>query len=141
MRRRDRNGSLLPVLLAFMLLAGYAGLEAGTNWDALIRRDREEELAARLVRLQRAVDAAHARLGRAPAGLTEVAALEPPVLPRIPLDPYTGTAGGWRLVVSADGRARVRSTAAEEAFDGSNVGDWEAEPIGFTWRIRKGGGR
>lgn len=140
MRRRDCRGALLPVLLAFMFLAGYAGLEAGANWDALIRRDREEELAARLVRLQRAVDEAHARLGRAPAGLAEVASLRPPVLPRVPLDPYAGTAS-WRLLVGPDGRARVRSSAAEEAFDGSDVGSWEAEPFGLTWRIRKGAAR
>lgn len=140
MTRRDRHGALLPVLLAFMFIAGYAGLEAGTNWDARIRRDREEELAARLVRLQRAVDEAHERLGRAPAGLAEVASLRPPALPRVPLDPCTGTAS-WRLLVGPDGRARVRSSAAEESFDGSDIGCWEAERVGFTWRIRKGAAR
>ncbi|MBI4863880.1 MAG: hypothetical protein HY815_27020 [Candidatus Riflebacteria bacterium] len=134
--REGRQGGLLIVLVFMMILLSGAGLEATALWDNALARDREEELSFRLVRLQRAVREGERRLGRAPASLEELTRLEPPVLPRVPLDPMTQRPT-WHLT-PGDSALRVQSTAPGEALDGTRYREWWAEPAGSTWRVVRG---
>jgi hypothetical protein len=134
-KRPDRRGTLLPALLVFVVAATYASLEAGTFWEAALRRDREDQLSWALAHLQSAVDEATQRLGRPPRDLDEVLALRPAVMARVPLDPLSARPD-WVL---RDGR--VHAGADAEAFDGTRCASWHAVRAGRTWRIAKGEAR
>jgi hypothetical protein len=131
-----RQGSILPVLALSLLVVLYASIEASACREALLRRDREEELAYRLVRLQRAVDEAAGRLGRAPRDLVEVAGMMPPAIARIPLDPLTGRAR-WRYDRESGGGRQVGTEANGEAMDGSQYRDWRSVRHGGAWRVER----
>lgn len=101
---------------------------AAPRYFGSLERSKEAVLKENLFLLREAIDQYYADRGRYPPSLEDL--VEARYLRRIPLDPVTGQADTWIVLVPAGGSSSpggvldVKSGAEGRARDGTAYGDW-----------------
>jgi len=124
-RSRARGFTLIELLVVMAIIATLLTI-AVPRYFRTLERSRETVLRQDLLVMREAIDKHYGDFGQYPDSLS--ALVERHYIRAVPVDPITGSAEGWEMVVSDDpdhpGVRDIHSAAEGKAIDGTAYREW-----------------